>query len=67
MVRGSATGLAEGVASCARTLVQRREGIAAIPPDMIRNRLRSIFTEIVLHHSEPLVVSALGSFNQTDS
>jgi hypothetical protein len=67
MVRGSATGLADGVASCARTPVQRRDGIAAMPPDRIRNRLRSIFTEIFLHHSEPLVVSALSSFNQDDN
>jgi hypothetical protein len=67
MVRGSATGLADGVASCARTFVQRKDGIAAMPPDRMRNRLRSIFTEIFLLHAEPLLVSVLGSFNQADS
>src|SRR5215207_5241592 len=67
MVRGSATGLADGVASCARTFIQRRDGIAAMPPDRMRNRLRSIFTEIFLHHAEPLLMSVLGSFNQADS
>jgi hypothetical protein len=38
-----------------------------MPPDRMRNRLRSIFTEIFLHHSEPLLASALGSFDQADS
>jgi hypothetical protein len=33
----------------------------------MRKRLRSIFTENFLHHSEPLVVSALSSFDQADS
>src|SRR4051812_6687966 len=58
MVRGSAAGLADGVASWARTFVQRSVGIAAMPPDRMRNRLRSIFTGTLLHYLEPLAASA---------
>src|SRR5215207_4656097 len=67
MVAGSATGLADGVASCARTPVHRRDGTAAMPPDRMRNRLRFIFTEIFLLHAEPPRVSALSSYNQDDN
>src|SRR3954468_15450965 len=43
MVRGSATGLASGVASCARAPVQRSDGAAATPAVTIRNPRRSSF------------------------